>query len=115
MNEQQIQHKIIKYLESNGYYVVKIIAANKSGVPDVIAAKDGKVIFIEVKTLIGKLSPLQKYNIKKIQKCGNRAIIVHSAVELYSQLLTEPKQRLIFPQQTIKTKAKGIKALRNDV
>ncbi len=89
MTEQQIQHKIIKFLESNGYYVVKIIAANKSGVPDIVAARDGKVIFIEVKALTGKLSPLQKYNIKKIRECGNRAIVVHSAMELCTQLLTE--------------------------
>lgn len=82
MREQQIQHKIIKYLESIGYYVIKIIVANKSGVPDVVAAKNGKVIFIEVKTKTGKLSALQKYNLKKILESGNDIIIARSIEDI---------------------------------
>jgi len=34
-SEQDIQRKIIKYLEAKGAYVVKVISASKSGVPDI--------------------------------------------------------------------------------
>ena len=34
MTEQQIQSKRIKQLESEGYYVLKLIKTNKNGIPD---------------------------------------------------------------------------------
>jgi len=37
MTEQQIQSKRIKELESQGYYVIKLINTNKNGIPDLIA------------------------------------------------------------------------------
>ena len=40
MTEQQIQSKLMKELESKGYYVIKLITTNKNGIPDY--AEDGK-------------------------------------------------------------------------
>ena len=79
MNEQYIQRKIIKWLEGEGYYVVKIISANKSGVPDLLVCVDGKFVAIEVKTPKTKnnVSKLQKYNLEKIKKCGGIAIVAY--------------------------------------
>ena len=37
MREQAIQSKLIKKLESEGYYVIKLIKTNKNGIPDLIA------------------------------------------------------------------------------
>ena len=37
MSEQQIQTKRIKQLESEGYYVIKLVKTNKNGIPDLIA------------------------------------------------------------------------------
>ena len=56
MLESKIQNKIINKLKADGYLVIKIIRANVSGVPDILAMKDGKVCFIEVKQKKGKLS-----------------------------------------------------------
>ena len=51
MAEQQIQTKRIKQLESEGYYVIKLIKTNKNGIPDLIAIpKDSNVLFSEIKT-----------------------------------------------------------------
>ena len=33
MREQAIQSKLIKRLESEGYYVIKLIKTNKNGIP----------------------------------------------------------------------------------
>ena len=58
--EQQIQTKRIKQLEDEGYYVLKLIKTNKNGIPDIVAIPpNAKVIFSEVKTPKGKVSPLQ--------------------------------------------------------
>lgn len=68
MLEQQVQKKIIIQLEREGYFVLKIIKANKNGYPDLIAIKDGQTMFIEVKKPDGKLSELQKVRIKELRE-----------------------------------------------
>jgi Holliday junction resolvase len=70
MKEQQIQTKRIKQLEAEGYYVLKLIKTNKNGIPDIIAIKEGEVLFSEVKTPTGKLSEVQKYRIKELESYG---------------------------------------------
>ena len=70
MTEQQIQTKIKKKLEDNGWLVVKLIKTNKNGIPDLMCLKDGVTMFIEVKRPNGKLSELQKIRIKQLQDLG---------------------------------------------
>lgn len=67
MTEQQIQSKIIKKLESDGYYVVKLIKTNKNGIPDLIAIKNNITTFVEVKRPTGILSELQKVRIQELR------------------------------------------------
>jgi Holliday junction resolvase len=57
--ESKIQTKIKKKLEAEGYLVVKLIKTSMNGIPDLMALKNGKTIFIEVKTDKGVISPLQ--------------------------------------------------------
>ena len=69
--EQQIQSKRIKQLEAEGYYVIKIIKANKNGLPDILALHPTKgILFCEVKTETGVLSELQKFRLKELQQYG---------------------------------------------
>ena len=76
MTEQQIQNKRIKELEAQGYYVIKLIVTNKSGIPDLIAIPpNSNVLFSEIKKPNGKLSRLQEYRIKEIDKHGCRTEI----------------------------------------
>ena len=70
MKEQQIQAKRIKQLEAEGYYVLKLIKTNKNGIPDLIAIKEGEVLFSEIKTSNGKLSEIQKYRMKELGSYG---------------------------------------------
>lgn len=71
MREQQIQAKRIKQLESEGYYVLKLIKTNKNGIPDVVAIAPGAdVLFSEIKTPNGVLSKIQEYRLKELDKYG---------------------------------------------
>ena len=71
LSEQKVQTKRIKELESQGYYVIKLIKTNKNGIPDIIALHPEKgVLFSEVKRADGKLSPLQKYRIEELKQKG---------------------------------------------
>jgi len=78
MTETQIQAKLIKSLEAEGYFVIRVKVASPSGTPDLIAFKDGEYRFIEVKTETGKLSPVQKIIHERMKKKG-------ANVEIYRQ------------------------------
>jgi len=75
--EQQIQKKIITYLESIGCYVVKVISASKSGVPDILGCYEGVFFGIEVKTpgTSNNVSKLQEYNLDKIIGAGGHSLV----------------------------------------
>ena len=77
MSEQDIQRKIIKWLEENECYVVKVISASKTGVPDILACVNGHFVAIEVKRPETKtnVSVLQKYNLDKVVLSGGHGLI----------------------------------------
>jgi len=75
MSEATHQRKIIKKLESQGYYVLKLISTNKTGIPDILALKPNDIKFIEVKGVKTPVSELQKYRIKELINLGFDASI----------------------------------------
>jgi Holliday junction resolvase len=77
MTEQQIQSKIIKRLESEGFYVIKLIKTNKNGIPDLLAIRNGIARFIEVKRKGGVISEIQKYRIEELQSFGCKAEVCY--------------------------------------
>jgi len=87
LKESQIQHQIIKWLESQGWLVVKIIQTNKNGWPDLQLHAFGVTIFIEVKSENGKLSELQKYRHKQIQDRGFFVITTSSLNHLQNEFI----------------------------
>jgi Holliday junction resolvase len=76
MKEQDVQRKIIKYLESLGAWTVKTISTNKRGTPDVLACLDGQFIAIEVKRegKLNTVSPIQQFQLDKIVEAGGIAV-----------------------------------------
>ena len=77
MTEQQIQSKKINDLESQGYYVIKLVKTNKNGIPDLLVLpKNSDAFFIEVKKEGGVLSKLQEYRINELNKHGLKTEIL---------------------------------------
>ena len=103
MTEADIQRKMIVAVEKLGCLVIKIIRANKSGIPDLlILVPGGKAIFVEVKKPGGKLSKLQDYYIQKLRLLGFTAFHsseVQDVVSMVSRNLPDPK----IPQQLPKS------------
>ena len=88
MKESIIQAKIIRYLEKDlGCYIVKVIKATKSGIPDLLLSYRGNFIGIEVKTptTMGNTSPLQRVNIDLIHKSGGVAFVACSVEDVKEQ------------------------------
>ena len=70
MTEQQIQTKIKKKLQERGWFVTKLIKTSANGIPDLLAIKYGKAMFIEVKRENGKLAPLQQMRLEELTQAG---------------------------------------------
>ena len=68
--EQQIQTKIKKKLQERGWFVTKLIKTSTNGIPDLLAIKNGKAMFIEVKKKNGKLAPLQQMRLDELIQAG---------------------------------------------
>ena len=76
MTEQQIQTKIKKKLQAQGYFVTKLIKTSTNGIPDLLAIKDGQAMFIEVKKENGILSPLQELRLSELKKYGCAVLVL---------------------------------------
>lgn len=89
--EKVIQSKIKSFLESKGAYVVKVIQATKSGVPDLLVCYKGMFIGIEVKKPSTKnnVSKLQQHNLNLIRLADGVGIVaweLDMVVELLKEL-----------------------------
>jgi Holliday junction resolvase len=69
MLESKIQSQLIKKYEAQGYYVVKIIKANKAGIPDLllIDKTTGIASWVEVKAASGRISDIQKLRAEELR------------------------------------------------
>jgi Holliday junction resolvase len=70
MTEQDIQAKIMKRLRAEGYYVVKIVQATVTGLPDILALKPNEARWIEVKKPGKKPSAVQEYRHNELRGLG---------------------------------------------
>lgn len=92
--EGKIQAKLIKQLETDGWYVIKLMRNNKNGIPDLLCMRTIKhsratdrardyvsysteLKFIEVKAPNGKLSKIQEYRINELRDHGFTVEVHH--------------------------------------
>ena len=68
--ESLIQSRIIKRLEKDGWMVIKLGLPNMPGIPDLLALKDGRTRFIEVKRPGERPRPLQEYRHQQLREKG---------------------------------------------
>jgi len=68
--------------------VIKVITANRSGVPDVICCIRGKFVSIEIKAPYGRQTELQKYNERKVTEAGG----VYKVIRSFEEFLTVLKE-----------------------
>jgi len=88
MLESVIQSKIITYAKKNGFTVLKVVKCNITGYPDITLFRNGKTIFVEVKTETGKQSEIQKYVQKQLESQGFEYYLVRS-LENFREILNK--------------------------
>jgi Holliday junction resolvase len=86
--EGKIKAAIKEYLQKTGWYEFNVTQFNKrgykvhNGISDLIAIKNGQVLFIEVKTDLGVTSKAQVEFGKQITEHGGKYIIARSIDDL---------------------------------
>lgn len=66
------------WMQSAGWLVVHLIQTNCNGIPDTMALRKGRCIFIEYKQPGEKPDPLQLYRHEQLHKAGFYVIVVDS-------------------------------------
>lgn len=83
MLEKELERKLVKKVQEMGGLCWKFTSPNLPGVPDrIVILPGGRIIFVELKTEIGRLSRLQKYCLEQLQLRGCDARKVKGKVEL---------------------------------
>lgn len=71
MKESQIEAKLGKIVRAKGGLYYKFVSPGNPGVPDrIVITADGRCIFVELKTEIGRLSALQKWQREELRRRG---------------------------------------------
>ena len=70
------QKKIINKLKSKGWTTVSVAKLSGNGYPDILAMKNGMMLWIESKEPDDTLSPLQRVRIKQLRANGFRAYAI---------------------------------------
>ena len=90
--EKLFENKVKRYLRSKCIYYFKYFGNSYStaGILDLTLCVNGRFVGVELKAEKGKVSPLQEYNINKIQQCGGIAIVLRpSGFENFKNLIEE--------------------------
>lgn len=69
--------------------VVKTIKLSKAGYPDIFMFKNGRTIFVEVKSEKGVVSELQKFKHKEIEAQGFKVYVINNFEEWKEYLKLE--------------------------
>ncbi|MEW6097491.1 MAG: VRR-NUC domain-containing protein [bacterium] len=85
--ETEIKRTVKEYLILKGWFHFPLLQGIGSykGLPDIIACKDGKVLFIEVKTEKGKQTAWQRVFQERIEKAGCRYVLVRGIEDLQKE------------------------------
>jgi hypothetical protein len=77
--EKHIESHLVKKVKEIGGVAYKFVSPANRGVADrVVVLSGGGVIFVEVKSATGRLSPLQEQFAKDMQRLGQNYIVLNS-------------------------------------
>ena len=83
-SESKVQSEIMKYIKSFGWYVIKVVRANESGVNDLLACVNGRFVSIEVKAEkfhkdpVKQASEWQKRHMRLVREANGISMCVAS-------------------------------------
>lgn len=76
--EKQIEKYLRLRVEERGGVCMKFVSPGQDGVPDrIVVMPGGRVYFVELKTKTGKLSRIQKYQLKRLTDLDQICSVVY--------------------------------------
>ncbi len=82
MRERDIEQRLVREVRKMGGEAFKWVSPGNDGVPDRIVMLPGLIVFVELKADRGRLSTVQKVQIRRIQKLGQDVEVVQGMDEL---------------------------------
>ncbi len=83
MLEKEIEKKLVEGVKKLGGIAYKWVSPGNDGVPDrMVCLPGGSVVFVELKTEVGRLSGRQKVQIKRLQALGFDVRVLYGAAEV---------------------------------
>lgn len=71
MKESQIERYLVRKVRENGGLCYKFVSPGNPGVPDrIVITPDGDTIYVELKTDVGRLANVQKWQRSEMEKRG---------------------------------------------
>lgn len=71
MLEKDIERRMGEMIRRRGGLYLKFVSPGNPGVPDrIVITRQGRVIFVELKTEIGRLANVQKWQIRQLAEHG---------------------------------------------
>lgn len=74
--EKDIEARVKKGIEDAGGLFFKFTSPGNDGVPDRIAVLPGRTVYVELKTDTGRLSKLQRFQIRRLLKLRQQVCVV---------------------------------------
>ena len=79
MLERSVEAGLRRQVEKRGGLCLKFTSPGCSGVPDRVIIAEGRVVFVELKQEDGRLRPMQKVMIRRMQRAGADVRVVYGA------------------------------------
>ncbi len=94
MLESSLEKHIVDYAKRRGWWMTKIKDMSCNGAPDrrMICAKTGRIIFVEIKQIRGRLSEGQKEYHKKL-KAHHQTVWIVDSITLFREKLDDLKRK----------------------
>lgn len=97
MKESQIEARLIKMVRNLGGLCYKFVSPGNPGVPDrLLILPGGRVIFIELKTEVGRLAHIQEWQLDEMRKRG-ADVRVLKGLEQVKQFVEEVRPNEVHP------------------
>ena len=69
MSEKEIEKKMVKMVRDRGGLCYKFVSPMNPGVPDrIVITPGGRVIFVELKTMFGRMANIQRWQHYELEK-----------------------------------------------
>lgn len=97
MKESQIEKSLVKRVRDCGGLCYKFVSPNNPGVPDrIIITREGRTVYVELKTEVGRLAKIQQWQIEQMRKRGADVRVARGIDEVKALV------RELFPEGVIR-------------